>query len=598
MNRWNAKPHEARNVRNTNPRAMIWLLLIVLTLSLTACGPGRDKSRKAAIDWSRGVEIARKVVGAIDIYVEGDGEIAHLVWPAEVGSRVRIRYMQLDAQTAPVLDQYLEMETAWPRNARLAEAQGDRLHFFWANRLGGEISWALWHGFIDTSTGELGDAEQISPVGIDVDTFAIAADGSQGVYVVWDERNAPGFDCVHINASGEIDDGPVTVDPEGTSPTVAIDGSGNLHFAWFDEADVTYAMLPSEDLQAVEGTMLTSVPLGVGDAVAGPDVGFSDGWVYVLWSTSSFSGMEPGTAKGWFAAFPENAPRLLVPEQLQLVPFEEQVYEPYEGAYNLTELAEPAVAPYGSDYVEDPATVSGQSSALVAAITMEQALRQDSFQQIAILVLEEGRLIGFQVATKTSSLSREPVIVSDASGSLYIAWREGAGRDRAYFATTAPAGREALDKTEGYEVFRTLTVASMEGFASLGVFPFAFFWLAPGLLILGAVEVFGRETDVNKPVPLALFIVSLLLYQLMKVIILPTIFTYVPFSAWFEVSEVLGSVLRVVVPLATLGIGLLISWWISWRRDNRAVFLFFFVTAGIDAILTLLIYGVTFFGAV
>jgi hypothetical protein len=584
-------------VRNSMPRAVIWLLLIVLTLSLTACGPGRDKGRKAAIDWSRGVEVGRKVVGAVDILVDGDGEISHLVWPAEVGSRVRIRYMQLDAQTEPVLDQYLEMETAWPRNARLAEAQGDRLHFFWANRLGGEVSWALWHGFIDTSTGELGDTERISPAGTDVDTFAIAADGSQGVYVAWDARNAPGFDCVHMDASGEIDDGPVTIDPEGHSPTVAIDGSGNLHFAWFVESDVTYAMLPSGDLQTVEGTMLTSVPLGVGDAIDGPEVGFSEGWVYVMWSTTMFSGLEPGTAKGWYAAFPENEPRVLVPEQVQLVPFEEQIYEPYEGAYNLTELAELAVAPYGSDYVEDPATVAGQSSALVASITMEQALRQDAFQQIAILVFEEGQLIGYQVATKTTSLSRAPVIVSDDTGSLYIAWREGAGRDRAYFATTAPAGRDALDRTESYEVFSTLIVASMEGFASLGVFPFAFFWLAPGLLILGVVEVFGKETDVNKPLPLALFIVSLLVYQLMKIIILPTIFTYVPFSAWFDISEGLGSVMRVGVPLATLGIGLLIAWWISWRRDNRAVFLFFFASAGIDALLTLMIYGVNFLGA-
>ncbi len=597
MKRSNSQKAEVAVTRNTKPRAVVWLLLIVLALSATACGPGRDKSRKASADWSRGVELASKVVGAIDILVDGDGDRIHLVWPATVGSRVRIRYMQLDASADPVLDEYLEMETAWPRSAQLAEARGERMHFFWANRLGGELTWALWHGFIDTQTGELGDAEQISPDGVDVDSFAIAADGSQGAYVVWDARDAPGFDCLHVNASGDVDDGPVTIDSAGSSPAVALDSSGNLHFAWFDVSDVIYAMLPSGGLQAVEGTMLTSVPLGVGDAIAGPEVGFSEGWVYVMWSTTMFSGLEPGTAKGWYAAFPENAPGVLIPEQLQLVPFEEQTYEPFEGAYNLTELAEPAVVPYGSDYVEDPAPVAGQSSVLAAAISMEQAYRTDSLQQIAVLIFEEGEFIGYQMATKTSSLSRDPVIVTDDAGGLYIVWREGAKRDRAYFATTAPAAREELDKTEGYEIFRILIVASMEGFASLGVLPFAFSWLVPGLLILGAVEVFGKETDINKGLPLTLFIVSLLIYEVMKIIIIPTIFIYVPFSAWFDVSEALGSILRVAVPLATLGVGLLVSWWISWRRENRSVFLFFFVTAGIDAVLTLLIYGVNFMGA-
>jgi len=55
--------------------------------------------------------------------------------------------------------------------------------------------------------------------------------------------------------------------------------------------------------------------------------------------------------------------------------------------------------------------------------------------------------------------------------------------------------------------------------------------------------------------------------------------------------------LRIGVPLATLGIGLLLSWWISRRQDNRAVLIFFFVTAGVDALLTLMIYGVNFLGA-
>jgi hypothetical protein len=189
------------------------------------------------------------------------------------------------------------------------------------------------------------------------------------------------------------------------------------------------------------------------------------------------------------------------------------------------------------------------------------------------------------------------VIAADDSGSLYIAWREAASGQRVYFATTAPEARGVLDRTEGYEVFQVLMLGGMESFAGFGFFPFAFFWLVPGLVIMGIVEVFGNETDINKPVPLVSFIVSLLIYQVMKIIIVPTIFSYVPFSAWIEVPQALHMLLRVGVPLATLIIGLLTSWWISWRQQNRAVLLFFFVTAGVDALLTLMIYGVNFLGA-
>jgi len=279
------------------------------------------------------------------------------------------------------------------------------------------------------------------------------------------------------------------------------------------------------------------------------------------------------------------------------VPFEDQEYEDYQGAYNLTMLADLAVPPYGSDYIESLAPVSGHPSTLAVATGMKQDYRLDSNLQIAIMLFEGGEFLGYQVATKTDSISQEPVIAADDSGSLYIAWREAASGQRLYFATTAPVGREVLDKTEGYEVFQALVNGGMESFAGIGFFPFAFFWMVPGLVIMGIVEVFGSETDINKRMPLVAFIVALLLYQVMKIIIVPTIFSYVPFSAWIEVHTSLHMLLRIGVPLATLGIGLLLSWWISWRQDNRAVLIFFFVTAGVDALLTLMIYGVNFLGA-
>ncbi len=580
------------------PGPFALILVLMLASSLTACGPGRDKSRKPSNDWSKGVQLAYQVVGAADMYVEADGEAIHLVWPANLGSRVLIRYMQLDSETNVVLDEHLEMETAWPRAPLLEEGSNDRLHLFWANRLGGEFVWELWHGFIDMQSGQVGDMKQLSPAGTNVDTFSTISDGAGGAYVFWDSRDTQAINGLHIGPDGEVTQGPMQIAAGAVSPSGVLDRSGNLHLAWLSsELQVTYALFEGGDLEAVQGTPISSVVLGIGDSMIGPRVGLSDGWTYILWSTSSVSGLEPGTAKGWYAAFPENEPQLMNPEQVWLVPFEDQEYREYQGAYNLTELAELAVAPYGSEYVENLVPISGHPSTLAVATAMKQEYRLDSFLQVAIMLFDQGELIGYQVATKTDSISEEPVIAVDDPDNLYIAWREGPAGNRIYLATTSPVGHDTLDRIDGYEIVRSLISGGVESFAGFGFFPFAFFWLVPGLIILGLVEVFGNETEYNKPLPLAAMIVSMLFYEMMKIIIVPTIFSYVPFSAWIGISSSMEMVLRIGVPLATLGIGLLVAWWISWRRDNRAALIFFFVAAGIDALLTLMIYGVNFLGA-
>jgi hypothetical protein len=580
------------------PRTFALILVLMLTLSLTACGPGRDKSRRPSNDWSKGVQLAHQIVGAANMLAEADGEAIHLVWPANLGSRVRIRYMQLDSETNPVVDEYLEMETAWPRAPLLAQGSDDRLHLFWANRLGGEFVWELWHGFIDTLSGELGEMQQLSLAGTNVDAFSTISDGAGGAYVFWDSRDVQAINGLHIDANGEVTQGPMRITDNAVSPSGTLDRSGNLHLAWLSsELQVTYAVFEGGDLEAVQGTPISSIVLGIGDSMIGPKVGLSDGWTYILWSTSSISGLEPGTAKGWYAAFPMNEPETMNPEQVWLVPFEDQEYREYQGAYNLTELADLAVAPYGSDYVENLDPISGHPSTLAVATVMKQDYRLDTFLQIAIMLFEHGELIGYQVATKTDSISQEPVITIDAADNLYIAWREGPSGNRIFLATTAPVGRENLNSIDGNEILRSLISGGVESFAGFGFFPFAFFWLVPGLLILGLVEVFGKETEFNKPLPLAALVVSMLFYEIMKIIIVPTIFSYIPFSAWIGIPSSLETVLRVGVPLATLGIGIFIAWWISWRRDNRAALIFFFVAAGIDALLTLMIYGVNFLGA-
>ncbi len=81
MNRRNAQQVGSAGVHKARPSAIAMLMLIMLTLSLTACGPGRKKSRKPVDDWSKGVALGHQVVGAVDMLVDGDGDVIPLAWP-------------------------------------------------------------------------------------------------------------------------------------------------------------------------------------------------------------------------------------------------------------------------------------------------------------------------------------------------------------------------------------------------------------------------------------------------------------------------------------------------------------------------------------
>ena len=91
--------------------------------------------------------------------------------------------------------------------------------------------------------------------------------------------------------------------------------------------------------------------------------------------------------------------------------------------------------------------------------------------------------------------------------------------------------------------------------------------------------------------------IAIVLYYVVKLIFMPTITTYIPFSAWIPIPQSFETILQIGVPLLILALSLLVANFVRTRYSETtlAFYLAFTIT---DAILTLFVYGVNFLGLV
>jgi hypothetical protein len=258
-------------------------------------------------------------------------------------------------------------------------------------------------------------------------------------------------------------------------------------------------------------------------------------------------------------------------------------------------MVRPAPAWDKSEYVYQPHPVQGQQAGLAIAVSSNQQLRQERVIQIAIALFEAGQFKGYQMAAKTETLSREPVLAVDDAGSLHLAWREGGAGDRIFYATTAPDTRSVLDRMSVGDVVQVLLRGGVESAATMMFLPAALPWLVPGLVLLivwMALKGQAGWPDVSPWVPT---IGAVGLYQGAKLFFMPTIGSYIPFSAWAYIPAGWWLPLRVGVPLLILSLAAFVAERVR-RRYSQSALLLYMVLALTDMVLTLAVYGVSFLG--
>ncbi len=571
------------------------LFLAILLLFLAGCGLGTAQiGRKPSPDWSRGLPVSTDAGGTIDMLVEGSGQAVHFVWPTAADDQAHIHYTQLDNRASPVVDKDLILPEGRQRTPRLLDAGPDKLHLFWARRISSSKGWVLWHALLDKAGNVIGEPTQITPEEVLVGDYAAAQNAAGEAFVVWEDNRTNSLSGARVTDRGVEPESALLVE-SGESPSLYVDQTGTLHMAWFEELGISYATFPDGELALAEATSLAQMQ-ELTAILDGPAVGVAGDWVYVIWSTFARSGLESNTGWTEYVAFPAGEPGPSNPTRVWMLTDEEQPYEPYTGAYPLTVLApqvnNPAIS---SDYIVEPDRGASQGDELAVVLSTKQEFRLQELVQLAVAIFKDGEYAGYQMASKTESFSQDGSLFTDAQGNLHLAWLEGTGR-KVYYASTAPETRAGIDRLGAGDLANALLSGGMEAMVGTLFFPLALIWFVPGAIILAVYKLRQDDETASDPTSRILIIIAVVGYLGTKALFLPSIISYVPFSAWIDVPNGLALVLRIIVPLFILALGILVAEWLRRRRPTMSSVMYYFILCGVDALLTLAVYGVNYLG--
>ena len=581
----------------TGKLILLFVLLTVVGLALPGCGLDEAQSgRRPSPDFSRGMPVSDNVRGTPDMLLQEATGAVHFVWPTAADDQAHVHYLQLDEATEIVVDIDLDLPEGRQRAPRLLSAGGDNLHLFWGLRLPGSRGWELWHAQLDQSGNQVVEPSQVSPEEMRVGDYIVTQNNRGDALVIWEQDPAKGIWAIRVTAGG-IESDPVRLTEFGEAPGAYLEEDGTLHLTWLDERNIQYASFPDGELSQTDGQTMVSLE----DFIANlddPVVGVAGNWVYVLWSVFALSGLESGTGWTEYIAFPKGEPSRLAPARIWMLTDEEQPYVPYEGDYAMTVLAPAVTSPaLSSDYILEPDVATGRENELAVAISSKQLFRLKELVQMAVLLFRDGEYDGYQMAGKTETFSMDGILQSDSAGHLYLAWRDGTGR-QLLFASTEPGLRGELNQLGQADVLQTIVGGGLEAVVGVLFFPLSLIWFVPGGLLLVFYKLRNDDETVNDPTSRVFLVIAIILYQATKILFLPSVMSYVPFSAWLDVPAGISTMLQIMVPILSFGLGILLAEWARRRRSDMSSPLYFFIACGVDAIITLMIYGVNFLGVI
>ncbi|MCP4142817.1 MAG: hypothetical protein GY755_21455 [Chloroflexi bacterium] len=576
--------------------ALILGLWLLVTYSSTP-----ERSRKPSADWGRGVPIGSDASGTLGVVVDEDGSAIHVVWPFEAADGIGgIRYVQLGETAQTNIEREVIKIEGQMRSPRLFAAENDFFHLLWVNRVDTTRKWQLWYVQIDREGNLQGDPMQISDPGSGVLQYAVARTQNNEIWIAWEDVRFGGIKLTGISAFGEEQAQNMSVAAGASNPDIVVDSQGQIHLTWVDSEDnLFYASSNQNALSSLTKEKIIYIPLGTGASLDGPKLGVSDETVYVFWSILEQSGLNAGTARTEYITFPLGMPeRVSSLEGVGVLPDEEPSYQPKEGDYSYSQLVSSFYLRDSSRFVYAPSTIQNPKGELALAVAAQQQHRLNSNIQIAIVIMNEGKYKGYSFATKTQEISSDPVLAADEAGNIHLIWREGFTKEDVYYTTTDAEIRAKVDRPTLRDASTLILSGGMEGLAGILLFPLAFPWIFPGLVIVVIWRLVRNDEDLEDRISQIILVISVILYQATKLLVFPSMARYVPFSAWMDVASVWEVPLRIIVPISILGISIFVAERLRRRsKDSPSTLRYYFIVVFLDMALTLAVYGVNFLGA-
>ncbi len=579
-------------------KQLFFISSLILIILLTGCGGGQEKARKPSEDFSRGLQLVDDASSSIGYAVAEDGSSVEIVSPfQQEDGRTDLRYLRINSRTEIVINKEIDYDFGiYARTPRII-SDGDVIQLIWASRSNTEEGWQLWYARLNKDGDLTTDPIWLSDGSSGIRDFGLITDQKNGALVYWEERRTDHVMLARISDAGMMMESPRLLIDQGTDPSIRIDGSGEYWIAWRNDSVLYFDRLDMFEDLPLTGEELIDLKVNLGNTLEGPVLGLSDQYIYIFWSVLRQTGMLAGTAVTEYLVFPLDSPEELQRENVNIYPDDKERYQPYQGEINLTSLIPPPLENYlSTDYVFSPQTSSGRGP-VALSVAANQLNRLDSYIQVAVGIFEDGNQIGYTLATDTTQISQDAMIEVDSNGYFHVIWREGASGEEIFYTSTSPEVKDSLDKVGISDLPTLIFSGGLEALTGILLFPFAFPWMAIGFLIMIVWRLIQNDEDISMPWSIVITTIALVSFQASKLLFLPDILLYVPFSAWLDIPAGLGSVLIYLTPILIFGIGILAA---EIRRrkqeDPPSSLSYFLVVVLVDTVITLGIYGVIFLG--
>ncbi len=570
-------------VRHSRVRFFLLILAILSTAALLAsCSPEQIRSPKPNSDWSRGLRVGlAKGLSAPDLIMEPAGT-AHITWTAEtLQSEGSLGYSQISPSGELITQAVITTPDKHLRGGSIRMA-GDDLELCWNSDKG-----------VRCSPLDPEAPDQIQPYTLIPSPPDISSYNTAGDYYVW------------ITIEGDLyfakqDSAPVKLSSTAINAKINAD-QGDVIIIWSEaktEGETVIQIAISNDDGLGSPKQIGRISAGVSSGMrqAGLGAVTVGDEVCGFYDNEFTRGLEGGTAFTEYSCLDAQTLMPAANGRLGLITTDKLEYIPYDGPFAIDRLALLSIPV--SNFTYQPSMPVAREDSLSIAVSTPGKTRYKIRQQIAQIVFKDRQILGYQPISDTTGSSLYPTLSLDEKNNFYAVWLERTTVNAVYFATTNPLALDTLDQMDTSEALVTALGIIVESVTGLFILPFALVWVGVGFVGLGAGILITRLVHLNRWSDDVGFIFGVIALWYSKLLFMPQLLTYVPFSSYMPgISPTFSTIWRSIILIMILLGSLFLSTRLTRHWDLPSVVTRFGLYGVIDITLTALFYGAIFQGA-
>jgi hypothetical protein len=589
--------------------AIIIIIVIFAKLNITS-----PLTKKISIDWSRGKNLGETNSGSqIPIQVDNENKNLYLIWSIKKDNKNLLNFIKLNSEVDILLKKSFDFKFVNPKNPQILLDSKKNLHLLWLDRFQDNIS--LFHVLLNSNCDRLTEPKLVSIAKSEVKNYKIWLNKDESVEVFWEgeEKDKKGIYHLRLNNEGDVISENSLIISNGKVPNFQIDKLGNFHLIWYQssvigKSDIYYSKFDVENNHLAKKINVGNFLTSTGRVIHGPVLGLDDDYIYIFWSTEFLSGESAGNAELSFITFPIEKPSLQPSKRINLptlsktdsieIGGERYEFRKRQLVENRGKFDNLILVPKDfftkippTDYVITPDVTEGQNSklALVCGLRVFEKTKQK--MQLALVVFQGGEPLGYQLIAKTDFVSFSPKILFDIDNDLYLTWLDKikTGKYKVYFAGTSSNIRENLDVLVYQDIIVGILNTIWNTISSIAFIWIVILWGVAPALCIGIYYILGGEDRLYITKTKIIFIISIIVYYLVKLILTPSFLLFPPF--YDLIPAKFSNIWLLVLPIIIFIISLLAVFMYLRKSETKSLLISFVIFLLTDGFLTVILYS-------